>query len=291
MITILTPAYNRAHTLERLYESLERQTYKNFCWLVVDDGSNDNTRGLISELKGKSTFQIKYLFKNNGGKHTAINDGVKEINTLLTFTVDSDDYLTEDALETIYTLWGKYGKNKSLGGIWFLNKTKEGKVIGDPFKRDEFIGDYVSDIINAKVQGDKATVYLTSALREFPSPIFDGEKRVATGLVHKKIGTKYKILFVNKAIYVCEYQQDGLTNAGAAWRIKNPLGGMENSKEFLTRDVRFSIRVKKMLLYGTYAFLAKKKLKETILKSGNPILSLVCTPFSFIIYSYWKKKY
>lgn len=98
IVTILTPSYNRAHTLNRLYESLEKQSKKDFEWLIVDDGSTDGTRDLVDKIKKDATITIKYIYKNNGGKHTAINEGVKIIETPLTFIVDSDDYLTEDAI-------------------------------------------------------------------------------------------------------------------------------------------------------------------------------------------------
>lgn len=159
LITILTPTYNRAYTLTRLYKSLAIQSCKEFIWLVLDDGSTDNTEILIKELKQDATFEIRYIKKKNGGKHTAINEGVKEINTILTFIVDSDDYITEDAIETINIMWNKYKSIPQLSGIWFLNKDPNGKVIGDYFPQEEFISDYTRTIINAKICGDKSVVY------------------------------------------------------------------------------------------------------------------------------------
>jgi glycosyltransferase involved in cell wall biosynthesis len=290
-VTVLTPTYNRAHTLKRLLKSLEKQTYKDFCWLVVDDGSLDNTKDLISTFRENSTVPIRYIYKENGGKHTAINKGVCNITTELTFIVDSDDYLTDNAIKTICTLWEKYKENKSIGGIWFLNSSINGKIIGDKFPEDEYVGNYVKDIINNKLKGDKATVYLNSALKQFMSPVYEGEKRVATGVVHKRISEMYNIILSNKPIYICDYQEDGLTNAGVAWRIKNPLGGMANSKAFFTKDVLFSIRLKKLILYITYSFFSKQKYKNTLTESGYPLLSFICTPFSLFLYQYWQKKY
>ena len=99
-ITVLTPTYNRAHTLPRLYKSLCRQTDFTFAWLIVDDGSNDETKTTIDRFE-KKKFSIKYVYKNNGGKHTAINEGMKYVNTEYTFIVDSDDYLKENAIERV----------------------------------------------------------------------------------------------------------------------------------------------------------------------------------------------
>lgn len=114
---------------------------------------------------------------------------------------------------------------------------------------------------------------------------------VGEGLVHKRIGKNHKLLFVNKAIYICDYQNDGVTKRGVSLRIKNPLGGMANSKEFLSKDVKFDIRLKKMILYITYSFFAKFELKKSIIDGGYPILAIICTPFSYLLYRYWKNKY
>jgi glycosyltransferase involved in cell wall biosynthesis len=286
LITILTPTYNRSHTLPRLYNSLERQTCKDFNWLIVDDGSTDNTREIVDIFKEKTSMTIDYLLKENGGKHTAINEGVDLVKTKLIFIVDSDDYLTDDAVKTIYDLWEIYGD--SIGGIWFLDKTPAGNIIGDKFPSDEIISDYVSIMINSKVRGDKATVYLTDALKEFKAPVFEGENRVPTGMIHKRISEKYKILFCNKAIYIAEYQEDGISKQGKAFRIRNPLGGMANSKEFLSNNIRFDIRLKKMILYLTYSFFARQKLINSIHNSGYTFFSLCCIPTAYIYYLYLK---
>jgi glycosyltransferase involved in cell wall biosynthesis len=119
LITILTPTYNRSHTLPRLYNSLERQTCKDFNWLIVDDGSTDNTREIVDIFKEKTSMTIDYLLKENGGKHTAINEGVDLVKTKLIFIVDSDDYLTDDAVKTIYVT-DKIGSEYvvPLLGVW-----------------------------------------------------------------------------------------------------------------------------------------------------------------------------
>ena len=105
VITIFTPAYNRAYTIHKCYESLKRQTSKNFKWLVVDDGSTDNTRELILKWKEEADFEINYIYKKNGGMHTAHNTAYENIDTELNVCIDSDDYLTDDAVEIIINEW------------------------------------------------------------------------------------------------------------------------------------------------------------------------------------------
>ena len=108
MITILTPTYNREKTLKRAYESLLAQTNKDFEWIVVDDGSSDNTKSLIEGFINESKLDIRYIYKTNGGKHTALNVGTAEAKGELLLILDSDDYLSEDAIELSYAYWEKY---------------------------------------------------------------------------------------------------------------------------------------------------------------------------------------
>ena len=134
-LTVLTPTYNRAHRLGILYESLLKQTNREFEWFVVDDGSSDDTEKLVNNLKLSAPFPIRYLKKENGGKHTALNVGVKYINSDLTFIVDSDDTLTSDAIQIIIDTHEKYRATQKLCGYSFLRIFPDGKINGKPFKK------------------------------------------------------------------------------------------------------------------------------------------------------------
>lgn len=287
-ITILTPTYNRASTLIRLYESLEKQIEKNFEWLIIDDGSIDETKKLVSSIKKNTKMKIKYVYKENGGKHTAINEGIKIINTPLTFIVDSDDFLTEDAVSSILKKWNFCKDKPNIGSIWFLQSDLTGKIVGDKFPDNEIISNYIDIMINSKVKGDKKAVYLTKIRKKFPFPYFKNEKFIGEGIIHKRIGEKYDALFVNKVIYKCEYLQGGLSQSGRRMRIKNPRGGMANSKEFLSKDVNFKIRLKKIILYITYGLFANEKKLNIIKNSGYPLFCFIMFPIAFILYLYWK---
>lgn len=289
-ITILTPSYNRKDTLKRLYESLLKQTDMSFTWTIVDDGSQDETKETVEIFQKEMKIPINYYVKTNGGKHAALNFGVNFIDTKLTFIVDSDDYLKSSAIEVIKKTWKNHQSNKKIGGIWFLNETSQGNILGDSFHENEFVGNYVKEIVNKKVKGDKATVYLTEALKNSPSPVFLNEKRVATGYIHKKISEKYDVIFSNTIIYICDYQEDGLTSAGINWRIKNPLGGIVNSNVFMTNDIRYDIRIKKNILYLAYNFLANNKVNQIISKSNSPFMTILMLPFGYLVYLTWRKK-
>lgn len=287
-LTILTPAYNRAHTLHRLYESLEKQSFKEFEWLIIDDGSTDDTEKYVNEIKKKSPLVIKYIYKKNGGKHTAINMGIDRIKTPLTFIVDSDDYLTDDAVSTVFKTWNLFKERTDIGSFWFLQSDTKGNLIGDKFPEDQLISSYTNIMINSGIKGDKKSVYFTHVRKEFPFPVYNSERFIGEGIVHKRIGDKYKCMFINKVIYRGEYLEDGLSKAGRVMRVRNPLGGMAISKEFLTKDISFKIRIKKMILYVTYGLFANLKYSKIISSSGNPLLSIMCTPLSYIFYKKWR---
>lgn len=288
-LTVLTPTYNRKHTLHRLYESLEAQTSREFCWLIVDDGSSDGTHNYVEEIRLKATIEIKYISKTNGGKHTAINAGMKVVDTPLTFVVDSDDYLLPDAVGIIRSLWLKYSSRSDIGSFWFLQSDPNGRVVGDRFPQDEFVDTYVSVMVNRKCRGDKRAVYLTKARKEFPFPVFDGEKFIGESTVHKRIGNVYKIVFVNTIIYRCDYLPDGLSAAGRKMRLMNPLGGMVNAKEFLTHDVNLKVRMKKMTLLIVYGLASRQKLVAIVRDSGDIVLALFCVPIALLLYLNWSR--
>ncbi|MFJ7186834.1 glycosyltransferase family 2 protein [Lysinibacillus xylanilyticus] len=286
-LTILTPTYNRAHTLQRLHESLENQCLKEFKWLIIDDGSTDNTEECVKEIKKNSSLVIKYIYKKNGGKHTAINEGIDKIETPLTFIVDSDDYLTEDAVSVIFETWNLNKERTDIGSYWFLQSDINDNLIGNKFPEDELVSSYTDIMINSGIKGDKKSVYLTHVRKEFPFPVYEGERFIGEGVVHKRIGNKYKCVFNNKVIYISEYLEDGLSKAGREMRVRNPLGGMAISKEFLSKDISLKIRIKKMILYVTYGFFAKFEYRKIISSSGNPLFATMCTPISYILYKKW----
>ncbi|WP_214759711.1 glycosyltransferase family 2 protein [Exiguobacterium sp. s129] len=289
-LTILTPTYNREKTLFRLYESLCKQNNKRFTWLVVDDGSTDCTRELIEEFIGEKKIDIKYILKSNGGKHTAVNTGLLEINTPLVFIVDSDDRIVEDAVETIFNIWKENKKNSSISSFWFLQKNEDDMIIGDKFKDDNFISNYLEVLINSEVKGDKKSVYLTDIRKQYLFPEFKNERFMGEGYIHKKIGENYEAVFINKPIYISEYLEDGLTKAGRQMRLGNPKGGIVISNEFLKGNVKLKVKIKKALLYTVYSLIDDRKIYKILKDANNRTLVTLLFPMSLLIYYKWKEK-
>ena len=143
LVTIFTPTYNRARLLKRLYESLKEQSDKDFEWVIVDDGSKDNTKEVVEDFIKEDIIPIKYLKKENEGKHIAINLGCDMAEGELFFIVDSDDYIPKDSIEQVKKDWEKYRENKSIAGLVYLKAWENGNLMGRKFEKDEFISNHV----------------------------------------------------------------------------------------------------------------------------------------------------
>lgn len=291
LITVFTPAYNRAHLLPRLYESLCKQTFKDFEWLIVDDGSTDNTKSLSLSLSSRegTDFPIRYFYQENGGKPSAFNNGIGRAKGELFFIVDSDDYITPDALETIHNDW-EMVKDKGLCGISYLKGYINKGVIGNEHPQDGFIGDFVDVRIKQNTGGDKAEVWVTKLLNQYRYPIFPGEKFIGESYIWYQLTEKYKMLFRNKLIYLAEYLEGGLSQSGRAMRIKYPLGAIELCKICMSPRFCFRFREKKTMLYVAYHFFAKKSFKEMMMTPYKRLVLLNYIP-GYLLYCYWNWKF
>lgn len=290
MITVLTPTFNRGGGLQSLWDSLQKQTVKDFEWLVVDDGSTDGTKNLITQLQEKSDFPIRYIYKNNGGKHTALNVGIQTICSELIFIVDSDDCVTDDAVESILKIHKKYRSQNNICGYAFLRAFPDGKVNGKKFDVDEKIGSYIDVRVNGDDTGaDKAEVFKTHCLKEFPFPEYPNEKFLGEDLVWVRMARKYEMVYINKAIYVGNYLEDGLTNNRRKHNIASPIGCMHRAEEFMESDLKTRYRIKGGLQYIVYGRFAGVKVVDLIRKSRHKVLATVCTPGGLFLHSRWSK--
>ena len=224
LLTVFTPAYNRAHTLPRTYESLCRQDCKDCVWLVVDDGSSDNTAALVrSWQEQENGFEIHYLYKENGGMHTAHNAAYEVIDTELNVCIDSDDCLADGAVKKILDKWCSV-KDLGYAGIIGLDADLDGKLIGKGFP-DGLAETTLTGYYAAGGSGDKKLVYRTDVIKQYPPyPVFDGEKYVALAYKYRLIDQDYKLAVLDEVLCNVEYQPDG--SSGTMWKqyLKNPRG-------------------------------------------------------------------
>ena len=286
MITVFTPTYNRGYLLNRLYQSLCRQNYKEFEWIIVDDGSLDDTSSIVNIIQDKhpcGDFSIVYYKKENGGKHTAVNTGLQKANGDLFFIADSDDILPPNALQTVAEVWEQTKYDNSIGGICgFDGDINDGSIIGTGFpKKVHLLNIELSNHINIgyidattrdvrfklKVDGDMKEVFRTSALCEFPFPEIKGERFCPEVLVWNRIASKYKLRHINKIIYLVEYQQDGITSAITRSRMNSPIASTMTYAEMLDYNISLKWKIRSAINYWRFKYcITNKSLKAPKVK-------------------------
>lgn len=262
-ITVFTPTYNRGYIIENLYNSLKRQKFYDFEWLVVDDGSVDNTQQLFNKwIKEDNKFNIRYYKTANGGKHRAINYGLDLAKGKLFFIVDSDDYLTDDALQKVNEWENKLDKNKKFAGIVGNLGYEEGKTINNPFEEEyldlDLLQRYTYEEKGKKVlDGERAYIFYTDIHRLYKYPEFEGEKFMTEAVVWNRMAHDgYLVRYYNDIIWIFEYLEDGLTKAGNKLFLENPRGyvlWLKEKNKFQKKGIKESIK----LDYAIYCELYK----------------------------------
>lgn len=287
LLTVFTPAYNRAGTLPRTYQSLREQECKDFIWLIVDDGSSDNTRELVEGWKNQNNgFEIQYIYKENGGMHTAHNVAYENIHTELNVCIDSDDRMAAGAVEKIKKAWLEVREKNYAGLIGLDADMLTGKIIGRGFPdglKETTLGGYYA----SGGAGDKKLVYRTDVINSVPPyPVFEGEKYV--GLVYKYtlIDQNYKLAVLNDVLCDVEYQMDGSSHTMFRQYMENPKGFAFLRKVAMTYPTSKTRLIRDGIHYCSSSLIAgnKKYIKE----SPRKILTILCTPIGAVLTMYIK---
>lgn len=291
-LSIITPSYNRGNLLKNCFESLRFQSNYDFEWIVVDDGSMDDTRSVMEYISNEHIpFEIRYIWKENGGKHTALNAAHPYIHGKYVLILDSDDTLTSDAVETVLNGWSKYDANADIGIVIFLKQLSDGTICARGKAED-----IVIDVLNQKricnVASDCCEVIRTELFKKYPFPVFDGERFLAETALWYRAGLDAKCVYINKPIYICEYLEGGLTKSGKNMRIRNCHGGMYTSYLRMNRRCALNERIKAGLLYVCYGCFAKISIAEMFKKAkGCRCWTLMCLIPGTALYFYWKPLY
>lgn len=255
-ITLFTPTYNRAHLLDRLYRSVQRQTYRNFEWLIVDDGSTDNTEDLVNGwIEENNDFPIRYYKQPNGGKCRAINRGLDLARGELFFIMDSDDYLTDNALERVVywesTIAGKPMFMGVVGNRGTSETHSPNRPLSAPYRDcSVFVRypEYTDDVVD----GEHAGVWYTELHRKYKYPEFEGENFLTPCVSWNRMANDgYQVRIFDEIIWVCKYLPDGLTAQGYMRNIKNPRGyglAVREKADFL----HYSLLRKMKMWYSYY---------------------------------------
>lgn len=289
LLTVFTPTYNRAYIIGKLYESLCHQTCQDFEWLVVDDGSTDNTEQLIADFIAEHRVRIRYIKKENGGKHTAINFGAKEARGELFFIVDSDDYLTEDAVDWVITSAKDVMSDNSFAGISGTRIRPDGSRIGGVSSFKIIDSDAISIRTKYKIKGDLAEIYKTNVLRQYPFPIIESEKFCSEGLIWGRISLKYILRYYNRGIYICEYLSDGLTTSSIKCRLNSPGYSMLAYSEMSKNPHTFLVdRIKCRINFWLYSMTSSISFVDKCKQIG--FVGSLFYPVGVVFYLFKKRK-
>mgnify|MGYP001316323078 CR=1 FL=1 len=270
-ITVFTPTYNRAYIIENAFRSLLRQTVKDFEWIVVDDGSTDNTEDLFSKwIDSDNGFPIIYKKVPNGGKMRAVNNGLSLARGELFLNLDSDDYLTDNAIERILK-WEATIQNRKdrFAGVAGLRCHFDGSIIGTTFK-GEYVDVSVIEREKHGITGDRVEVFYTELFRRHPFPEFDGEKFISEGVNWMEICNDGKrvLRWFNEPVYLCEYREDGYSANSFELSARNPKGLLHNIHR--TTELAHLKYIAKLRLWHKYYLVGevnnytKRKIKDDL---------------------------
>ena len=290
-IVVLTASYNRADNLQKLYSSLKAQTNKKFEWLIVDDGSTDDTENLISHFIEENQINIKYIYQSNGGKAKALNKGFCQSDYAEIFAVvDSDDYLLPNAIDLIYDNLNRYKNHIDVGAFFFHYKRPDGQTIESRKKKldeDKILTVYEYNNIFGKHDG--CICYFRDAVYEYRYPEYTGEKYVGPTVILMEMSEKYKIVYSPTILGIAEYQEGGLTKSGRKLRLKNPRGMIHYCTLMMSNKSNLITQFKYGVSIWPYSRLAKKSFREILSFVKKPLLLLVTYIPGQLLYFYWKK--
>lgn len=283
LITIFTPTYNRAYILEKCFISLKNQSSLDFLWQIIDDGSTDDTRQLVDSFKKEANFEIQYIYKKNGGKVSAINMSMDVTKTPLWMCLDSDDYLTKDAVKTILDNYKLIEDEHEICGIFGLRSNKNLKPMQGKSIPSFIVTATQYEIRHKyKLPPEYFQVYKTNIISKYKYPLFPGEKFMPLSYVQDQIDLKYKFFIMREPVMICEYLDDGITKNHKKLIKNNPKGYTEFRRQqmILARDLKTKIVA--CITYGTGNIISHNK--NWLHNSPCKLLSLLCYPLSIIDY-------
>lgn len=279
--TVCTPTYNRAHLLPKVFASLENQTFRDFEWLVVDDGSTDNTRETVVSLRDNSPFPVRYCFQENSGVHGAFNAGVKEARGTFFVYLNDDDWLCPTCLERMQHHWQQLSPAQMAAfvGVAALCTDPAGILIGTAFPEDVFDCDAIDIRLRHHVQGDKIGMNRTEILRQFPFPA-DLDRSVPMSLVWNRIAQKYKIRFVNEVLAGKDYLKGGLTDKKLSNKIRHPRATVVHLSEMISsgRPLPFAFLLKSYANYIRFSLHASYSPGKQLADVPSYFLWLLASP-------------
>lgn len=286
-LTVFTPTYNRAYCIENLYRSLCDQNNKNFIWLVVDDGSKDNTRELVQVWIEEKIIEIQYFYKENGGMHTAHNLAYTKISTELNVCIDSDDKMPKDAVNNILLNWEKVKNKESIAGMVGLDADFNNNLIGTTFPKDKSFNKFHLLYQKYEVKGDKKVVLRTNLVKnKIKYPEFEGERLVPLSYLYYTLDRDYDFYCCNEIWANVDYQPNGSSATINKQYFISPQGFRFAKAHEYDNSLIWKYKIKAIIHFGFTSLIIKDYF--FFLKSPNVLLSIIFFPISF--YFYFKNK-
>tara|TARA_R110002096_G_scaffold368240_1_gene561485 strand:+ start:99 stop:989 length:891 start_codon:yes stop_codon:yes gene_type:complete len=284
-LTIFTPTYNRAYCLNQVYQSLISQSNPDFIWLIIDDGSTDNTKELVNSWISENNIEIQYHYQENQGMHGAHNTAYKLIKTELNVCIDSDDFMPDDAVDQIIKFWSESDKYKNIAGFIGLDSFKDGKIIGSKFPT-HLKKTTVEDLYHKHgIGGDKKLVLRTEVVKLFNQyPLFPNEKFVPLGTLYLLIDKEYEFLCLNKVLCVVEYIEDGSSKNIIKQYYKHPKGFRYSRMLTMKYSKYFKVKFKSAIHYVSHCI----QLKDIgfLMKTPKFWLTVLAIPFGVVLFLY-----
>ena len=280
-LSILTATYNRANMLQKLYESIKKNLNSGLdCeWIIIDDGSIDNTAGLIRTFQNEKIVDIKYKFQENSGKMVAINEASKLASGELMVDCDSDDYFADDAFQIIKENVGKLLDDDSLYGMIFFKADEKGNISGDKFKTENEPTTMFNLYFKEDIKGEKIIVFKSEIRKNFEHQIENGEKFITEARMYHKMDERYKVICINKILEYGKYEEDGYTKNIAKMFKKYPYGYYEYFKEILEKDMRGVLFKKRLYVIKHYILFGVLSHHKFNIKSINDDTYFIFTDF------------
>lgn len=298
MITVFTPAYNRGYVLERLFDSLQKQTCKDFEWLVIDDGSTDETKDLLSSFAQRANFPMRYRRQKNSGKHVAINRGAQLAKGEWFFIVDSDDWLPSDSIEVNSRYIEQIADDPDFAGVSGVRARADGSFLAGPGKtldsltrkvRAKFSLEYIDATSQDyrtvhHMPGDRAEIVRTQLVRETPFPVFPGERFVAEYYLWQSLSERgLKLRWFNTPTYCGDYLEDGLTSNMGEIMKKSPQGRSFVDNFTLGSHAPLVMKLSSAVNYTRYGRLAGISLISLFAKCACKPLFMVGLPVALVL--------
>ncbi len=287
-ITVFTPAYNRGNLIHNLYESLLRQTCKNFKWLIIDDGSTDGTCDVIQPWIDEAKIEICYVYKENGGLHTGYNKAIELMDTELSVCIDSDDWMPDNAIERILSVWDRV-KRDDIAGLIGLDFASDGSIIGDHLPNGQVI-DPIDLLASKTNRGDKKYVVRTDLYKKVaPMPVYKGEKNFNPHYMILKLSAEYQFVAMDAPLCIVDYQPDGMSANIYNQYLNSPKSFAELRRLIMSLPrVPFGYLCKTAIHYVSSSILAKNK--HFIRESPKKFLTTLAIPFGWLLTIYIRRR-